>query len=80
MDGQFTDLMTDIGTKARAAAAELACASSERKAAALIAAADAVWRRRHCSPPLLPRHRVDRNKRTSAGFSHGDRRCSDGNH
>ena len=46
MDGQFTDLMTDIGTKARAAAAELACASSERKAAALIAAADAVWRRR----------------------------------
>jgi len=46
MDGQFTDLMTDIGRKARAAAAELACASSERKAAALIAAADAVWRRR----------------------------------
>ena len=46
MDGQFTDLMSEIGTKARAAAAELACASSERKAAALIAAADAVWRRR----------------------------------
>jgi len=46
MDGQFTDLMTDIGAKARAAAAELACASSERKATALIAAADAVWRRR----------------------------------
>ncbi|MFN6925834.1 MAG: glutamate-5-semialdehyde dehydrogenase [Tabrizicola sp.] len=46
MDGQFTDLMTEIGTKARAAAAELACASSERKAAALIAAADAVWTRR----------------------------------
>ncbi|MDP3194604.1 glutamate-5-semialdehyde dehydrogenase [Tabrizicola sp.] len=46
MDGQFTDLMTDIGQKARAAAAELACASSERKAAALIAAADAVWNRR----------------------------------
>jgi glutamate-5-semialdehyde dehydrogenase len=46
MDGQFTDLMTDIGRKARAAAAELACASSERKATALIAAADAVWRRR----------------------------------
>mgnify|MGYP002737683795 FL=1 len=46
MDGQFTDLMTEIGQKARAAAAELACASSERKAAALIAAADAVWRRR----------------------------------
>lgn len=46
MDGQFTDLMTEIGKNARAAAAELACASSERKAAALIAAADAVWRRR----------------------------------
>jgi glutamate-5-semialdehyde dehydrogenase len=46
MDGQFTDLMTEIGQNARAAAAELACASSERKAAALIAAADAVWRRR----------------------------------
>src|SRR5690606_2923270 len=46
MDGQFTDLMTDIGQKARAAAAELACASSERKATALISAADAVWRRR----------------------------------
>jgi glutamate-5-semialdehyde dehydrogenase len=46
MDGQFTDLMTDIGRKARAAAAELACASSERKAAALIAAADSVWLRR----------------------------------
>ena len=46
MDGQFTDMMAEIGRKARAAAAELACASSERKAAALIAAADAVWRRR----------------------------------
>jgi glutamate-5-semialdehyde dehydrogenase len=46
MDGQFTDLMTEIGQKARAAAAELAFASSERKATALIAAADAVWRRR----------------------------------
>ncbi len=46
MDGQFTDLMTEIGQKARAAAAELAFASSERKAAALVSAADAVWRRR----------------------------------
>jgi glutamate-5-semialdehyde dehydrogenase len=46
MDGQFTDLMIDIGRKARAAAAELAFASSERKATALIAAADAIWRRR----------------------------------
>jgi glutamate-5-semialdehyde dehydrogenase len=46
MDGQVSDLMTDIGTKARAAAAELAYASAERKHAALIGAADAVWQRR----------------------------------
>ena len=46
MDGQFAALMTDLGQKARAAAAELAFASSERKAAALQAAAVAVWERR----------------------------------
>ena len=46
MDGQFSDLMAEIGAKARAAAAELACARSERKAAALVSAADAIWRRR----------------------------------
>ncbi len=46
MDGQFTDLMADIGRKARAAAAELAFASSERKSAALISAAEAIWTRR----------------------------------
>ena len=46
MDGQFGDLMTEIGKKARAAAAELAFASSERKATALIAAADVLWQRR----------------------------------
>jgi glutamate-5-semialdehyde dehydrogenase len=38
--------MTEIGARARAAAAELAYASSERKAAALQAAAAAVWARR----------------------------------
>ena len=42
MDGQFAGLMAEIGAKARAAAAELACASSERKAAALVSAAAAV--------------------------------------
>jgi glutamate-5-semialdehyde dehydrogenase len=42
MDGQFADLMADLGTRARAAAAELAFASSERKAAALQAAAAAI--------------------------------------
>lgn len=46
MDGQVTDLMADIGAKARAAAAELAYAKQERKYAALIGAAEAVWARR----------------------------------
>ena len=39
-------LMAEIGANARAAAATLAFASAERKHAALIAAADAVWARR----------------------------------
>ncbi len=46
MDGNFADMMAEIGSRARAAAAELAYASSERKAAALQAAAAAVWARR----------------------------------
>lgn len=36
-------MMADIGTRAKAAAAQLATASAERKHAALISAADAVW-------------------------------------
>jgi glutamate-5-semialdehyde dehydrogenase len=39
-------LMQQLGTAARAAAAELAFASSERKAAALVSAASAIWDRR----------------------------------
>ncbi|MBU2982401.1 glutamate-5-semialdehyde dehydrogenase [Lentibacter algarum] len=39
-------MMAEIGTRARAAAAELAYASAERKHAALIGAADAVWKTR----------------------------------
>lgn len=39
-------MMTEIGTAARAAATELSYASGERKHAALIGAADAVWARR----------------------------------
>ena len=39
-------LMQQLGTVARAAAAELAYASSERKAAALVSAASAIWDRR----------------------------------
>ncbi|QYZ68346.1 glutamate-5-semialdehyde dehydrogenase [Neotabrizicola shimadae] len=46
MDGQLTDMMASIGARAREAAAELAFASSERKAAALVSAAAAVWDRR----------------------------------
>lgn len=47
MDGQINETMADIGRKARAAAAELAFASAERKHAALIGAAEAVWNGRH---------------------------------
>ena len=39
-------IMAKLGSQAKAAAAELAYASAERKHAALIAAADAVWKRR----------------------------------
>jgi glutamate-5-semialdehyde dehydrogenase len=46
MDGQTSDLMADIGTRARAAAGELAYASAERKHAALIGAAEQVWANR----------------------------------
>ncbi len=46
MDGQFGKLMDEIGQKARAAAEELAYASQERKYAALVSAASAIWARR----------------------------------
>ncbi len=39
-------MMAEIGARAKAAAAELAFASAERKEAALVAAAEAVWDRR----------------------------------
>jgi len=39
-------MMTQLGARAKAAAAELGYASAERKHAALIAAADAVWKNR----------------------------------
>ena len=47
MDAQYADLMTEIGSAARAAAAELAYASSERKYAALVSAAQFVWEERN---------------------------------
>jgi len=46
MMNQTSDDMTLLGRAARAAAAELAFASSERKAAALLGAAHALWARR----------------------------------
>ena len=46
MNAQMTDMMAQIGAAARAAAGELAYASSERKYAALIGAAHAVWAQR----------------------------------
>lgn len=42
----ISELMQDIGKRAKAAAAELAYAPAERKHAALIGAADAIWARR----------------------------------
>ena len=46
MGENFSDMMGEIGAKARAAASKLAYASSEQKAAALTGAAHAVWARR----------------------------------
>lgn len=42
----ITELMADIGARAKAAAAELASATAERKHAALISAAEHVWKAR----------------------------------
>ncbi|MFT4151072.1 MAG: glutamate-5-semialdehyde dehydrogenase [Paracoccaceae bacterium] len=66
MDGQITDLMAEIGAKARAAAAELACASSERKAAALVSAAAAVWDRRD---EILDANCIDMDLAAEKGLS-----------
>jgi glutamate-5-semialdehyde dehydrogenase len=66
MDNQFTDLMADIGKKARAAAAELAYAGSERKSAALISAADAVWQRRDA---ILDANSIDLDAGAAKGLS-----------
>ena len=46
VEQDIAGLMQDFGARARAAAAELAFAGSERKFAALIGAAEAVWARR----------------------------------
>jgi glutamate-5-semialdehyde dehydrogenase len=59
-------MMTEIGTAARAASAELAYASSERKAAALQAAAAAVWARRD---EILDANVLDMEYGTQKGLS-----------
>ena len=46
MDGAAADLMGEMGRTARAAAAELAYVSAERKYAALISASHAIWAQR----------------------------------
>ena len=46
MDGQILDLMEQIGSAAKAAAAELAYAPAQSKRAALMAAGETVWDRR----------------------------------
>ena len=46
MDKNIASMMTEFGTRARAAAVELSYAKAERKHAALISAAEALWTRR----------------------------------
>ncbi len=66
MDGQINDLMTRIGTAARAAAAELAYAGAERKYAALISAAHFVWDRRQ---EILDANSIDLGAGAEKGLS-----------
>jgi glutamate-5-semialdehyde dehydrogenase len=66
MQVDFQKLMTEIGTAARAAAAELAFASSERKAAALQAAAAAIWDRRE---QILDANVIDLDNGRAKGLS-----------
>lgn len=63
---EHSAMMAEIGTRARAAAAELAFASSERKAAALQAAAAAVWARRE---EILDANVLDMAYATEKGLS-----------
>ena len=66
MDGRFGDLMQEIGQKARAAAAELAYASQERKYAALVSAAQFVWDERQA---ILDANCLDLDYGTEKGLS-----------
>ena len=66
MTQSVSDLMADIGARAQAAAAQLATASAERKHAALISAADAVWRTRDA---ILAANAQDMQAATEKGLS-----------
>jgi glutamate-5-semialdehyde dehydrogenase len=66
MDGQISDLMADIGGRARAAAAELAYASQERKYAALVSAAHFVDQKRQA---ILDANYIDMAEAEARGLS-----------
>ncbi|RGP39255.1 glutamate-5-semialdehyde dehydrogenase [Pseudotabrizicola alkalilacus] len=66
MDGQMNDLMKQIGRAARDAAAELSCASPERKHAALIGAAEAIWASRQA---ILDENTLDLDYGTQKSLS-----------
>jgi len=63
---EISDIMADIGTRAKAAAAELATASAERKHAALISAAEAVWTNREA---ILAANAKDMDYASQKGLS-----------
>ncbi|WP_370693008.1 glutamate-5-semialdehyde dehydrogenase [Pseudotabrizicola sp.] len=62
----MNDLMKQIGLAAREAAAELSCASPERKHAALIGAAEAIWTGRQA---ILDENTLDLDYGTQKGLS-----------
>ena len=66
MRDDMAAMMAEIGAAARSAAAELAFASSERKAAALVSAAAAVWERRE---EILDANILDMDFGTQKGLS-----------
>ncbi len=66
MDGQISGLMAEMGAKAKAAAAELAYASQERKYAALVSAAHGVWERRQS---ILDANYIDMDAAEAKGLS-----------
>lgn len=66
MDGQMNDLMGRIGAAARDAAAELSCATPDRKHAALIGAAESVWANRQA---ILDENALDLDYGAQKGLS-----------